>query len=77
MVDANPEGDFAALEAPVTGFDVLTGFASLTALDAFSTYDAVIDPGSSCHEILHLRPPKRFEEYCRWPAHITAQRESR
>ena len=46
-MEDDPDGDFAALEAPVTGFDAFTGFADLTALDAFSAYDAVIDPDLS------------------------------
>ena len=43
-MEDDPDGDFAVLEAPVTGFDALTGFAAFTALDASSAYDDVVDP---------------------------------
>ena len=54
MVEDDPDGDIAALDAPVTGFDALMGFAALTALDAFSGYDAVIDPEISVANLTSL-----------------------
>ena len=76
MVEDDPDGDFAALEAPVIDVDALKGFAAFAALDAFSAYDAVIDPDYPVTKD-YISDHQSDLGHCRRPAHITAQRESR
>ena len=80
MGEVDPDGDVAGLDASITGFDALAGFAVLMAFDAFTDLEVPMDFDAFAdldHSVVNLWPSARFEKHCRQFACATAQCESR